>query len=77
VAAEIPQPIRETIQPLLCLIASLSEEIKCYEQKSNVWLERNISTPSYCGRGRPGSVDATIQFQRAPEKESGNDVDSN
>jgi transposase len=33
VAAEIPQPIRETIQPLLRLIASLSEEIKCYEQK--------------------------------------------
>ncbi len=31
VAAEIPQPIRETIQPLLRLIASLSEEIKCYE----------------------------------------------
>ena len=33
VAAEIPQPISETIQPLLRLIASLSEEIKCYEQK--------------------------------------------
>jgi len=33
VAAEIPQPIRETIQPLLRLIASLSEEIKCYEQR--------------------------------------------
>ena len=32
VAAEIPQTIRETIQPLLRLIASLSEEIKCYEQ---------------------------------------------
>lgn len=33
VAAEIPQPIRETIQPLLRLIASLSEEIKWYEQR--------------------------------------------
>ena len=33
VAREIPQPIRETIQPLLRLIASLSEEIKCYEQR--------------------------------------------
>jgi transposase len=33
VAAEIPPPIRETIQPLLRLIASLSEEIKCYEQR--------------------------------------------
>ena len=33
VAEEIPQPIRETIQPLLRLIASLSEEIKCYEQR--------------------------------------------
>ena len=33
VATEIPQPIRETIQPLLRLIASLSEEIKCYEQR--------------------------------------------
>lgn len=33
VAAEIPQPIRETIQPLLGLIASLSKEIKCYEQR--------------------------------------------
>ena len=33
VAAEIPQPIRETIQPLLRLIATLSEEIKCYEQR--------------------------------------------
>jgi transposase len=33
VAAEIPQPIRETIQPLLRLIASLSEVIKCYEQR--------------------------------------------
>ncbi len=32
-AAEIPQPIGETIQPLLRLIASLSEEIKCYDQK--------------------------------------------
>jgi transposase len=32
-AAEIPQPIAETIQPLLRLIASLSEEIKCYDQK--------------------------------------------
>ncbi len=39
-----------TIQPPLRLIASLSEEIKCYEQKSNVWLVRNISTPSYYGR---------------------------
>ncbi len=33
VAGEIPQPIRETIQPLLRLIANLSEEIKCYEQR--------------------------------------------
>jgi transposase len=33
VAAEIPHPIKETIQPLLGLIASLSEEIKCYEQR--------------------------------------------
>ena len=33
VAGEIPQPIRETIQPLLGLIASLSEEIKCYEER--------------------------------------------
>jgi transposase len=33
VAGEIPQPIRETIQPLLGLIASLSEEIKCYEDR--------------------------------------------
>ena len=33
VAGEIPQPIRETIQPLLRLIASLSEEIKCYEER--------------------------------------------
>jgi transposase len=33
VAGEIPPPIRETIQPLLRLIASLSEEIKCYDQK--------------------------------------------
>jgi transposase len=33
VTAEIPQPIREAIQPLLRLIASLSEEIKCYEQR--------------------------------------------
>lgn len=33
VAAEIPQSIRETIQPLLRLIAMLSEEIQCYEEK--------------------------------------------
>jgi transposase len=33
VAAEIPQSIRETIQPLLGLIASLSEEIQCYERR--------------------------------------------
>lgn len=33
VAAEVPQPIRETIQPLLRLIASLSEEIRCYDKK--------------------------------------------
>jgi transposase len=32
VAGEIPQSIRETIQPLLRLITSLSEEIKCYDQ---------------------------------------------
>jgi transposase len=29
---EIPQPIRDTAQPLLDLIAQLSEAIKCYEQ---------------------------------------------
>jgi transposase len=33
VAAEVPQRIRETIQPLLRLIASLSEEIRCYDKK--------------------------------------------
>ena len=33
VAAEIPQQIRDTIQPLLRLIANLSEEIKCYDQR--------------------------------------------
>ena len=33
VAAEVPQPIRETIQPLFRLIASLSEEIRCYDKK--------------------------------------------
>ena len=33
VAAHIPQPVRETLQPLLGLIASLSEEIKCYERR--------------------------------------------
>lgn len=33
VAAEVPQPIRETMQPLLSLIASLSEEIRCYDKK--------------------------------------------
>jgi transposase len=33
VAAEIPQQIRDTIQPLLRLIANLSEEIKRYDQR--------------------------------------------
>lgn len=33
VAGEVPQPIRETIQPLLRLIASLSEEIRCYDKR--------------------------------------------
>ena len=33
VAAEIPQQIRDTIQPLLRLIANLSEEIKCYDKR--------------------------------------------
>ena len=32
-AAEIPQQIRETIQPLLRLIANLSEEIKSYDRR--------------------------------------------
>jgi len=32
-AAEVPQQIRETIQPLLRLIANLSEEIKSYDQR--------------------------------------------
>lgn len=32
-AKEIPQPIRDTAQPLLDLIAYLSEAIKCYDQR--------------------------------------------
>jgi transposase len=33
VAAEIPGEVRETLQPLLRLIATLSEEIKAYDQR--------------------------------------------
>jgi transposase len=33
VAAEIPDDVRKTLQPLLRLIANLSEEIKCYDQR--------------------------------------------
>jgi transposase len=32
-AVAIPEPIRETAQPLLDLIAQLSEQIKCYEHR--------------------------------------------
>src|ERR1017187_5226694 len=61
-AAEIPKEVEETLQPLLRLIATLSEEIKTYDQRIDKPLCANMSETSRpstitVGRGKKSHFD--------------------